>query len=238
MCEQLAIIEKLSADRILRWAWNTYHPRVAASSSLQTQSVVLLHLISRTCPRMPIIFIDTGFHFPETLEFRDELRRRLGLNLLVFRAMSEKSRSFEQDGEMLYRRDPDLCCYLNKVKPMETAISKLGLKALISGIRSEQTPHRKTLRVIESRSDDVLRIHPLLSWSREQLWEYIGKHELPSHPLFSRGYLSIGCGPCTRPVLKGEDERAGRWPGTEKKECGLHLNLTGVRNSGEKREKQ
>jgi len=231
-------LKSLEAEDILEWAWETFRPNVAASSSFQTQSVPLLHLVSRICPEMPIIFIDTGFHFPETLEYRDELRRRFGLNVLVFRSVSERSSLLEKHEEPLYRRDPDLCCYINKVKPMEAAISRLSLKALISGIRMEQTPHRQTLRIIESQSGNVLRIHPLLKWTREDLWEYIDEHRLPLHPLFSKGYPSIGCAPCTRPVQQGEDERAGRWAGTEKKECGLHLNLAEMRNPGEKHGKQ
>ena len=215
--------ERLSAEEILEWAWKTFRPKVVASSSFQTQSVPLLHLISRVCPEMPVVFIDTGFHFPETLTFRDELQARYGLNIVIVRPAIEKSQLLEKHGEGLYRRDPDLCCYINKVEPMQRAISER--QGWISGIRRDQTAHRQGLHVLEPQPTGLLKIHPMINWTKRELWEYIDKHKLLSHPLFSKGYLSVGCAPCTRPVFTGEDERAGRWAGTGKTECGLHVYL-------------
>ncbi len=228
-------LDQMSAGEILTWAWGTFGPQVVASSSFQTQSVPLLHIISQVCPEMPIIFIDTGFHFLETLAFRDELQARYGLNIVVMRPTIGKGELLAKYGEGLYRHDPDLCCYINKVEPMQRALS--GARAWISGIRRGQTAHRKTLCVIEPQSSDQLKIHPMINWTKEQLWEYTNRHLLPSHPLFTAGYLSIGCAPCTRPVFAGEDERAGRWAGTEKNECGLHTdwaNKLGKQNGGAK----
>jgi phosphoadenosine phosphosulfate reductase len=208
---------------ILRWAWATFAPDIAASSSFQTQSLPLLHLISQVCPQMPVIFLNTGFHFPETLRYRDELQALLKLNLIIVRPAVEKSELMARYGEGLYRRDPDLCCYINKVEPMRRA--RAGLKAWISGIRRDQTEYRNGLRILESQTDGLLKIHPILNWTKKEVWAYIDQYQLPVHPLLALGYSSLGCAPCTRPVSAGENERAGRWVGLDKVECGLHLNL-------------
>jgi phosphoadenosine phosphosulfate reductase len=217
-------LERLHPAEILEWAWATFAPHIAASSSFQTQSLPLLHLISQVCPDMPIIFLDTGFHFPETLQFRDELQARLRLNIVVVRAAVEKSQLLARYGEGLYRRDPDLCCYINKVEPMQRAT--VDLQAWISGVRHDQTEHRNNLRILEPETDGPLKIHPLLNWTKKEVWAYIEQYQLPVHPLLAWGYLSVGCAPCTRPVHAGENERAGRWAGLDKIECGLHLGLT------------
>ena len=222
--------EHSSAKEILRWAWDTFGPKAAASSSFQTQSMPLLHLIAQVCPEMPVIFLDTGFHFPETLAFRDELQARFGLNLIIARPSIEKNQLIAQYGEGLYRRDPDLCCYINKVEPMRRALS--GFQAWISGVRRDQTVNRQNLPVLEAQTTGPLKIYPLLEWTRQQVYEYIDQHQLPSHPLSAMGYSSIGCAPCTRPTLPGESERDGRWSGTDKTECGLHLNLVNYAKEG------
>ncbi len=215
--------EQTSAAEILAWAWRTFQPYIAVSSSFQTQSVPLLHLISQVCPEMLVIFLDTGFHFPETLAFRDELQARFQLNLIVVRPAIEKRQLVARYGEGLYRRDPDLCCYINKVEPMKRVTA--GLYAWVSGLRRDQNGLRQSLPILEMESTGLLKIHPLLNWSKSQLWAYIDRHQLPLHPLFEKGYPSIGCAPCTRPVFSGEDERAGRWAGQTKAECGLHFDL-------------
>ncbi len=207
----------------MQWAWQTYGHKAAASSSFQTQSVPLLHLISQTCPKMPVMFLDTGFHFPETLTFRDELQARFNLNLVIVRSTVEKSQLIAQYGEGLYRRDPDLCCYIHKVEPMQKTNS--GFQGWISGVRRDQTTNRQGLSILEPQDTGPLRIHPMLNWTKKEVWEYIDRHQLPAHPLFSNGYLSVGCAPCTRPVFSGQDERAGRWAGQDKAECGLHIGL-------------
>jgi phosphoadenosine phosphosulfate reductase len=213
--------ENASTAEILQWAWDTFGPQVAASSSFQTQSLPLLHLIAQICPTMPVIFLDTGFHFPETLAYRDELQARLGLNVIIARPVIEKSQLITTYGEGLYRCDPDLCCYINKVEPMRRALT--GFEAWISGVRRDQTNHRQSLTVLESQPNGPLKIYPMLNWTRAQVQAYIDRHQLPPHPLTTAGYRSIGCVPCTRPVLPGADERSGRWTGNDKKECGLHL---------------
>jgi len=217
-------LENAPASEILQWAWATFGSRVAASSSFQTQSVPLLHLISQVCPDLPVIFLDTGFHFPETLKFRDELQSRLGLNMVIASPLIEKSQLLTQYGQPLYRHDPDLCCYINKVEPMRRALK--GFDAWVSGVRRDQTTNRKNLSVLEAQPTDPLKIYPMLNWTRQQIYAYIDQHHLPTHPLLAKGYTSIGCVPCTRPISPDEDERAGRWAETDKNECGIHLDLT------------
>jgi phosphoadenosine phosphosulfate reductase len=215
--------DQQSPADILRWAWETFAPDIAASSSFQTQSLPLLHLISQICPEMPVIFLNTGFHFSETLSYRDELQALLNLNIVIARPAVEKSDLMIRYGEGLYRRDPDLCCYINKVEPMQRA--KTGLRAWISGVRHDQTEYRSGLRVLEAPSEGPLKIHPLLNWTKKEVWAYIDQYQLPVHPLLALGYMSVGCAPCTRPIHAGENERDGRWAGLDKVECGLHLNL-------------
>lgn len=207
-------------DAIIAWAADRFLPRLAATSSFQTQSVALLHMISRVRPDLPVIFLDTGYHFPETLAFRDQLVEWFGLTVRVVRSSVSRAEFLARYGDALYRRDPDLCCYINKVEPMRRALEVLD--AWISGIRRDQTPNRATTRAIERLPDGRLKINPLVTWTHKDLWSYIHRHNLPAHPLFQQGYLSVGCAPCTAPVAPGEDERSGRWAGTGKTECGLH----------------
>ncbi len=220
---QLLEMAGATPEELLHWAWTTFQGRVAISSSFQTQSVPLLHLASRVCPDIPIIFLDTGFHFPETLAFRDQLRARLGLNLDIVHPVISQSQLLARYGEGLYRCDPDLCCYLNKIEPMERALS--GLSAWVAGVRRDQSKHRQNLTAIEVQRSGVLKIHPMLDWTNAQILAYIEAHDLPHHPLYAQGYRSVGCAPCTIPVMLGVDDRAGRWAETDKEECGLHLNL-------------
>lgn len=225
-------INQLNADfaaarpeAILQWAVETLKRDIAASSSFQTQGVPLLHMISRIQPSLPIIFLDTGYHFPETLVFRDQLVNDWKLNLRVVRAAMSRHEFVRRYGGELFRRDPDQCCYINKVEPMQRAIA--GLRGWISGIRRDESQARASIRTIERTPQGVLRIHPLANWTKHDIWQYIDDHHLPEHPLLAQGYLSIGCAPCTRPVLPGDDERAGRWADHEKVECGLHTLLRG-----------
>ncbi|MGC9399234.1 MAG: phosphoadenylyl-sulfate reductase [Anaerolineae bacterium] len=212
--------QKAKPQDILAWAWETFAPAIAATSSFQTQSVPLLHLIAQVCPEMPVVFIDTGFHFPETLAFRNALVERLGLNLEVVRPELGPEELTLTYGEDLYRHDPDLCCYLNKVQPLERALE--GRCAWVSGVRHDQTRHRRHLHDLDPQISGVIKIHPLLHWTHEQVEAYREEHKLPAHPLHQLGYLSVGCAPCTQPVLRPQDKRSGRWRG-EKEECGIHL---------------
>jgi phosphoadenosine phosphosulfate reductase len=215
-----ARFETAGPEAIIAWAAERFMPAMAATSSFQTQSVALLHLISRVRPDLPVIFLDTGYHFPETLAYRDQLVERFGLTLRVVRASLTRADVVRQYGDGLYRRDPDLCCHIHKVEPMQRALRDLA--AWITGIRRDQTGSRASAQPVESLPDGRVKVNPLVAWTRHDLWTYIYQHDLPAHPLFSQGYLSIGCAPCTAPVTGSGDERSGRWVGTGKTECGLH----------------
>jgi phosphoadenosine phosphosulfate reductase len=216
---------------IITWAAERFMPRLAVTSSFQTQSVALLHLIGQTRPDIPVIFLDTGYHFPETLAYRDQLVALFGLSLRVIHPAVTPADLVKPHGDALYRRDPEMCCYVHKVEPMQRALRDLD--GWLTGIRRDQTETRAHAQPVEALPDGRVKINPLLAWTRQNLWAYINRHHLPAHPLFSQGYLSIGCAPCTAPVTDGGGERSGRWAGTDKTECGLHNEtLRGDREDG------
>ncbi len=202
------LFEYASPESILHWAVGTFGDGLVASSSFQTQSLPLLHLIARTAPQIPILFLDTGFHFPETLAFRDRITRLWSLDLRVIRAPWSS-------GEP-YREDPDRCCHLHKVEPMKLALA--GASAWISGLRRDQAATRTRTPILSQRSDGVYKISPVAYWTSQDVDDYIEANRLPRHPLEYVGYRSIGCAPCTLPAT----DRSGRWAGLSKTECGLH----------------
>ena len=209
-----------SPVEILHWAIRTFGDGLVATSSFQSQSLPLLHLISRICPHVPVYFLDTGFHFPETLAYAKQLKVRMNLNLQLVRPLLTHAEFLEQNGE-LYESNPDMCCYLNKVEPMQRAL--LGKSAWITGIRRDQTKQRNSSQVLTENSDGVIKVAPMLNWTNKDVDAYLKRHELPEHPLLEAGYRSIGCAPCTKPVAEGADARSGRWLGQQKTECGLHF---------------
>lgn len=213
-----------SAAEIIYWASKTFGSRVAVTSSFQTQSLPLVHLISRICPNLPIFFLNTGFHFSETLEYCLKLKRDLGLHIVELSSLMDHDDFLAKHGE-LYRSNPNMCCYLNKVEPLQRALS--GYDAWISGIRRDQTPERSETPVLAKQQDGRYKICPMVRWTADDVNNYIDKHDLPAHPLAERGYLSIGCRPCTKAVVPGSDPRSGRWAESEKTECGLHFDSKG-----------
>ncbi len=216
-----ARFEKEQPDAILRWAIQEFCPRIAVSSSFQTESIALLHMISKIDPATKIFFLETGFHFKETLDFKKKVIKQLGLtNVEDLQADPKKREEFMKlyDGKT-YEKDPDQCCYINKVEPLERALKNLD--AWIAGIRRSQSKTRKDIKIIEEYQD-IYKINPLANVTSGDIWWYIKEHNLPKHELFDKGYLSIGCWPCTKPVQPGDDERSGRWAGKEKTECGIH----------------
>jgi phosphoadenosine phosphosulfate reductase len=219
------MLERQSAPEIVAWAAAHFGGDLAVSSSFQTQSLPLLHIISQVAPELPVLFVDTGQHFVETLAYRDQLVALLGLNVRVVRASLSRQEFNTRYGSDLPYRDPDLCCYLNKVQPMEQALD--GVPAWISGIRRDQTANRSSFHVIEENERGVIRVHPMLNWTRQDVEAYIVRHDLPRHPLYALGYVSVSCWPCTAPIHNGDDQRAGRWQGRDKTECGLHTRRNG-----------
>ncbi|MEC8382055.1 MAG: phosphoadenylyl-sulfate reductase [Myxococcota bacterium] len=199
--------------------------RMFASSSFQTNSVVLLHLISRFAPQTPIYFLNTGFLFPETFLFRDMLRAQWGLNIMTLRSIQSRHQQVSGDGRFLFASDPDTCCHINKVLPLEPVLQSHDI--WINGVRGAQSETRKAMKKIQPAAHGILRYHPILEWDSRMMYYYIEANNLPKHPLDDAGYVSIGCQPCTRSYEDDLDGRGGRWAGLNKTECGLHTTLGG-----------
>ncbi len=214
--------ETRSTDEVLQWAVERFSPRLVMSSGFGAEGVVLIDKLSQIAPRIPIIYLDTGFHFPETERLKEQLRERYDLNLIECRAALTVTEQAALYGERLYERDPDLCCRLRKVEPLQAALK--GYAAWIAALRRDASPTRANIGIVEWNTRHALvKIHPLANWTRRQVWNYITSHRLPYNPLYDEGYASIGCAPCTRRVLAGSHERSGRWDGKLKLECGIHL---------------
>ena len=195
--------------------------RVALVSSFGAESVVLLHMVSVVDRTTPVIFLDTEMLFAETLDYQVALTERLGLtDMRVIRPVRDAVFARDPDG-LLHRAEPDACCALRKTEPLERALR--GFDAWITGRKRFQGQARATLDFFEAEDRRRLKVNPLAHWARDDVRDYIQNNRLPRHPLVARGYPSIGCAPCTSRVRAGEDERAGRWRGSEKEECGIHF---------------
>jgi len=216
----LYVLEQWTPHKIVQWAVETFGDGLAMTSSFQQQSLPLLHIISTVAPQLPIFFLDTGYHFKETLAFKTLVTEQLGLTVRDIHPEMSHEEQAAQYGPDLPNTNPDLCCYLNKVLPLQKAMQ--GYHAWLTGIRRDQSPARANAPIIDTREDGIVKVAPLAMWTRDDVSRYLAFHRLPKHPLELQGYKSIGCEPCTQPVREGEDERAGRWAGKEKKECGLH----------------
>jgi len=192
------------------------------TSSFQTQSLPLLHILSRSKEAIDVLFIHTGFHFPETISFRDEVADLLGLKVIDVRPQVPKIQQKDVDGQLYFVTDPDYCCHLNKIQPLEPYL--MHYDVWISGVRADQSAERKNMKTEQAAPFDTLRFHPMLDWTAQQIYEYRKQYDLPEHPLDKKGYQSIGCVPCTR-KFDLLDERSARWFGMDKTECGLHTDL-------------
>lgn len=190
------------------------------SSSFQTHSIPLLHLVSRFDTSIPVYFLETGFHFPETRVFRDAIAERLGLNVISVESPIQKIAQRDDLGRFLFASDPDECCYLNKVLPLEPILQSHDV--WIAGVRRDQTRFRKDLATEVNGQHGTIKFHPMLDWTSKMVWEYRKAFELPEHPLEASGYLSVGCVPCTRSWDDQSAGRSGRWAGMRKDECGIH----------------
>ncbi len=199
--------------------------QVFATSSFQTHSIPMLHVISQIEPELPVYFLNTGFHFPESLQYKNQVKEVLGLNVIDL--VSPISKASQRDGEnrFFFASNPDYCCYLNKILPLEPILAEKDV--WISGVRKSQNQNRKNFKEEEASSKGVIRYHPMLEWDDRMIYKYIKDHDLPKHPLDGKGYLSIGCSPCTRKFDPDQfgSTRDGRWAGLNKTECGLHTDL-------------
>jgi phosphoadenosine phosphosulfate reductase len=208
-------------NRILQY--KSEGKKLFTTSSFQTHSIVLLHIISRIDKEIPVFFLNTGYHFPETFGFKDQVSRMFGLNTIELRSATPKYMQKDNHGRLLFTSDPDHCCYVNKVQPLESIL--MSYDVWINGIRADQNAVRQSFTEEEKAPHDVIRFHPLIDWPSKKIHDYRKEHNLPAHPLETKGYLSIGCEPCTRKMDPEMIEREARWYGLNKSECGLHTDL-------------
>jgi phosphoadenosine phosphosulfate reductase len=216
-------VEALPAEEVLRWAHAEFGDKLCLTCSWQKQSSVLLHMVSGLGLAIDVIELDTHLFFKETYEIREELVERYGVSLIRPDVLTV-AEQHRREGPNLWERDPDRCCHIRKVEPLIRALEPYD--AWVSGIRRDQSPSRTATRKLESSDRyGVWKIQPLADWSEEDVWNYIKVNDIPYNPLHNAGYRSIGCIPCTRPTRPDEEERAGRWAGSDKLECGIHLDL-------------
>jgi phosphoadenosine phosphosulfate reductase len=200
------------AHEIIRWLADTFPlDRLVVASAMT--SVVLVDVVSRVVPGIEVMFLDTGYHFAETLQTADKVRDRYPIKLNVSPAPAI--------GDELWRTDPDACCKLRKVVPLEEALA--GKFGWIAGVRRADSPSRANTPFIQLDKRGLVKVNPLAAWTDDDVSTYAQLHDVPMNPLLAQGYPSIGCWPCTRRPVDGEDQRAGRWSGQAKTECGLHL---------------
>ncbi|MCS6851790.1 MAG: phosphoadenylyl-sulfate reductase [Gemmataceae bacterium] len=215
-------LSQATPQTILRWAVDTFHPRLTMATAFGAEGCCIIHMLAEIEPTVRIFNLDTGYQFPETLQLRDRIRERYGIEVELIQPELTVAEYEAEHGGPLYVHRPDQCCHDRKVLPLRRAVA--GYDAWISAIRADQTSHRAKASVVQwDAKFHLVKINPLLNWSKKDVWNFIVQHNVPYNPLHDQGYPSIGCWPCTRPVSNGEDERAGRWAGTGKKECGLHV---------------
>ena len=217
-------LQDASPDEVLRWSVEAID-RLAVATSFQASGLVILHKLRDIRSDLPVLFLDTGFHFTETLEFKQQITELWDLKVVDLHGEHGNAvKQAEIYGPELYKRDPDACCSINKVRPLQRTLEEYS--GWISGLRRDQSPFRAETPIIEAQllpsGNEIMKIHPLARWNKADVDAYIAEHSIPTHPLFERGYMSIGCWPCTRAVGANEQERDGRWAGLAKTECGIH----------------
>jgi len=218
------LLAEASPQDMLRWAVAEFHPRLLMATAFGAEGCCLIHMLAEIEPTTSIINIDTGYQFAETLAVREEIARRYGIAVELVQPESTVAEYEAEHGGPIYGHRPDQCCHDRKVLPLRRAVEQYAPRAWISAIRRDQTSHRAAAGVVEwDRKFNLVKINPLLHWTKSDVWSFILRHNVPYNRLHDEGYPSIGCSPCTRPVGVGEDDRAGRWAGKVKKECGLHV---------------
>ncbi|MEU4107884.1 phosphoadenylyl-sulfate reductase [Streptomyces sp. NPDC027717] len=212
-------LEEAPALEVLRWAVDTFGDRFCVTSSME--DAVVAHLAARVRPGVDVVFLDTGYHFPETIGTRDAVDAVMDVNVITLTPERTVAEQDAEHGPRLHDRDPDLCCALRKVQPLEAGLA--GYQAWATGLRRDESPTRANTPVVgwDARRRKV-KVSPIARWTQDDVDTYVAEHGVLTNPLLMDGYASVGCAPCTRRVLEGEDARAGRWAGRGKTECGLH----------------
>jgi phosphoadenosine phosphosulfate reductase len=221
LAEANALLMGATPHKVLQWAVERYFPRLTMATAFGAEGCVLLHLLAEIEPKVRVFNLDTGYQFAETLELRDRITERYGIEVELVGSETSVAEYEGRHHGPLYVSNSDQCCYDRKIVPLRRAL--VGYDAWITAIRADQSPHRATAQVVGCDPKfGLVKVNPLLTWSRRDVWAFVVTHRVPYNPLHDRGYASIGCWPCTRPVGADEDERAGRWAGQAKTECGLH----------------
>ena len=197
--------------------------RLFTTSSFQTHSIVMLHILSQIDSSIPVYCINTGYLFPETISYRDKVIESFGLQMVDLKPGTPKYLQREPNGKLMFTTNPDHCCYINKTQPMEAILASHDV--WINGVRADQSAVRKAMNVEQEAPFNCIRFHPMLNWDKKRIYTYIKEYDLPQHPLDKKGYVSIGCEPCTRKMDLEMQEREARWFGLNKVECGLHTDL-------------
>ncbi len=214
-------LARATPREILEWAVERFYPRLTMATAFGAEGCVLLHLLAEIEPRVRVFNLDTGYQFAETLELRDRIAARYGIEVELVGAGTTVAEYESQHNGPLYVSNSDQCCYDRKIVPLRRAL--VGYDAWITAIRADQSSHRAVAQVVGGDPKfGLVKINPLLNWTRRDVWAFIVTHNVPYNPLHDEGYASIGCWPCTRRVSEGDDERSGRWAGQAKTECGLH----------------
>ncbi len=218
-CESLA---NESPQTILRWAVEQFHPKLMMATAFGAEGCCLIHMLAQIEPSVRLINLETGYQFPETHALRERIKERYGIAVeYIYPELSVPEYEAEHGGP-LYNIRPDQCCYDRKVLPLRKAT--VGYAAWISAIRGDQTSQRKAAGTVQRDAKfGLIKVNPLLKWTKKDVWNFIVENDVPYNPLHDRQYPSIGCWPCTGPVEEGGDERSGRWAGSHKTECGLHV---------------
>jgi phosphoadenosine phosphosulfate reductase len=207
---------------VLQWAVETFGSRLTMATAFGAEGCCLIHMLAEIGPETRLFNLDTGYQFVETLQLRERIRQRYGIDVELVRPELTVAEYEQEHGGPLYRHRPDQCCHDRKMVPLRKAV--IGYEAWISAIRRDQTMDRGAARIVQwDAKFNLVKVNPLLNWTRKDVWTFVLQHDVPYNPLHDQGFPSIGCQPCTAPVSDGEDERAGRWAGSAKKECGLHV---------------
>jgi phosphoadenosine phosphosulfate reductase len=215
-------LESAAPQEIIQWAAGRFGSKLAMATAFGPEGCTILYMLSRLARETYVFNLDTGYQFKETLELRDEIARRYGMEVELRRPALSVEQYEREHGGPLYKTRPDQCCFDRKVKVLQEAV--VGYDAWISAIRRDQSPHRANAPIVGwDKKFGLVKINPLANWTKGDVWKLIMDKGIPYNPLHDQGYTSIGCWPCTRSVIFGEDERAGRWSGTAKTECGLHV---------------
>ncbi|MCC7084135.1 MAG: phosphoadenylyl-sulfate reductase [Pirellulales bacterium] len=221
LASQSAQLESATPWEIIQWGVDHYFPKLTMATAFGPEGCVIIHMLATVEPRVHVFNLDTGYQFKETLELRDRIVQRYGIAVEFRRPETTVEQYEAQHGGPIYQTNPDQCCADRKVSVLKAAA--VGWHAWMSGIRRDQSPDRAKTPIIGwDKKFSLVKISPLANWTKKDVWKLITDENVPYNPLHDQGYPSIGCWPCTRAVLFGEDERAGRWSGFKKTECGLH----------------